>query len=72
MVTNMPEVEKNRDIISGQHRLLNLCQTPFSFPKPISELTDFVGQRVPKVMALWSLETVRQLVANRGATSTAV
>ncbi len=65
MVTNMPKVDKNRDIISGQHRLLNLCQAPFNFPKPISELTDFVGQRVPKVMALWSLETVKELVANR-------
>jgi hypothetical protein len=72
LVTNMPAVEKNRNIITGQHRLLNLCQAPFDFPKPISELTDYVGNRVPKVMALWSLETVRSLVASRraGVTST--
>jgi hypothetical protein len=63
LVTNMPKVEKNRDIVTGQHRLLNLCQAPFSFPKPISELTDFVGVRVPKVMALWKLETVKEIVA---------
>jgi hypothetical protein len=65
LVTNMPEVDKNRNIITGQHRLLNLCQAPFNFPKPISELTDYVGKRVPKVMALWRLETVKEVVAGR-------
>ncbi len=71
MVTNMPAVEKNRDIISGQHRLLNLCAAPFNFPKPVSELTDYVGQRVPKVMALWTLETVRKLVEERSKAAAA-
>lgn len=71
LVTNLPQVARNRDIISGNYRLLNLCRAPFYFPKPISELTDFVGQRVPKVMALWSVDTVRELVANRRATPTA-
>jgi hypothetical protein len=71
LVTNMLETEKNRDIITGKHRLLNLCQAPFNFPKPISELTDFVGKRVPKVMALWSLETVKEVVANRSPTTNA-
>lgn len=69
LVTNMPETRRNRDILTGKHRLLNLCEAPFNFPKPISELTDFVGQRVPKVMALWKLETVKEVVANRSSTA---
>ncbi|QZH74933.1 MAG: class I SAM-dependent methyltransferase [Erythrobacter sp.] len=54
LTTNMPQVEANRDIVTGKHRPLNLGAAPFNFGPPTDSFADFHAPRREKYMALWT------------------
>lgn len=48
---------RNRDIISGEHRLIDLFSPPFLFPSnPLYRIEDWVMPKPEKEMCLWSRE----------------
>src|SRR6185503_504867 len=53
LTTTSPQVEKNRDILTGQWRLLNLEASPFDFPKPLWSAPEDIGSAD---LALWRLD----------------
>lgn len=51
-VTNEP----NRDIITGDFRLLDLLKFPFNFPEPLYIMDDTYAHHPQRNMAIWSRE----------------
>ena len=49
---------------SGGFRVINLQQPPFSLPKPLTRIDDFVVPAIPRYLALWSREQIVKAVAN--------
>lgn len=50
----LPEGRKNKDIISGDFRPLDLTIAPFCLPEPLELLTDYRGGRdLPRFVGLW-------------------
>lgn len=60
LVTTFPKTKKNKNIITGAWRALNMEKIPFDFPKPlvvINEKFKLRGNRFyDKSMALWRLQ----------------
>jgi hypothetical protein len=45
----------NRDIVTGDWRLIDLCAEPFGFPAQVEcEILDFVPPELPKKLCLWT------------------
>jgi hypothetical protein len=44
----------NVDVKPGGFRYVNLREPPFSLPKPILKIADFVAPAPPRYLALWS------------------
>lgn len=45
----------NRDIVTGDWRLIDLCAEPFGFPTQVErEILDFVPPELPKKLCLWT------------------
>ena len=53
VATTSPQVEKNRDILTGQWRPLNLERPPLDFPQPLWRLQEDMGNAD---LALWSVD----------------
>lgn len=49
----------NRDIVTGEHRLMDLFSAPFNFPTdPLHRIEDWVMPKPEKEMCLWSREQI--------------
>ena len=48
----------NDDVKPGGFRCINLRKPPFSLPKPILKISDFVAPAPPRYLALWSHDQV--------------
>jgi len=40
LTTHFPEMQTNKDIVTGKHRRLNFCAAPFNWPAPITAITE--------------------------------
>ncbi|MEM6382822.1 MAG: class I SAM-dependent methyltransferase [Pseudomonadota bacterium] len=60
LTTHMPQIEENRDIVTGKHRPLNLEAAPFNFEPPVDKFADFTPPRREKYMALWTREQLEK------------
>jgi len=63
MCTTFPDIRNNRDIVTGKHRKLNMCEAPFNWPQPMELFTEGTEteQVHGKCQGLWSLpEIARQ------------
>jgi Methyltransferase domain len=62
LTTTFPEHEINRDIADGDWRLLNLCNPPFLFPRPLltinEECEEIGGAYRDKSLALWEIASL--------------
>jgi hypothetical protein len=62
LTTTFPRRQKNRNIVSGDWRPINLCKDPFCFLEPIRLLEEgFLGddgRYDDKSLGLWSLENI--------------
>ncbi len=66
----------NTDIATGQFRVINLQAAPFSLPRPIETIVDYIYPFPPRRLALWSREQLLAWLNERenpdtGASSTA-
>ncbi len=66
LTTNMPQIDTNREIVTGKHRPLNLQAAPFNLGEPLDRFADYEAPRREKYMTLWSRD---QLIAARGQTA---
>jgi SAM-dependent methyltransferase len=57
LATTSSDVQKNRDILTGQWRLLNLERSPFHFPRPLWRMREDMGNAD---LALWSIDQLPQ------------
>lgn len=62
LTTNMPQVETNKEIVTGKHRPLNLQNAPFFLGEPIDSFPDYEPPRREKYMSLWTRDA---LIASR-------
>lgn len=53
---------ENKDILSGQHRLLNLQLAPFNLPAPLLTLDDGIDGEPVRKMCLWERKTLLNAV----------
>lgn len=61
LLTTMIDVKENKDILTGQWRLLNLQTSPFNFPIPLKVYEDNKNESRHKVLALWSKEQIQTI-----------
>jgi hypothetical protein len=62
LTTTFPAEQRNKDIITGDWRPINLCKAPFHFPNPkilIDEQWFEGNQKTDKSMGLWCLNDVK-------------
>jgi len=56
LATNFPEIKTNSDILTGKHRPLNFEQSPFNWPRPITQIEESHTKRHGlKSLALWRI-----------------
>jgi hypothetical protein len=59
LTTTFPECQENKDIVTGDWRIINLEKPPFNFPKPISlineKCTEGDGTYADKSLGLWKI-----------------
>lgn len=57
ITTNFPEINRNKDIVTGKHRVLNFCAAPFHWPTPVKCIVEHEGdaRRGRKEMAVWRI-----------------
>ena len=65
LTTHMPQINANRDIVTGKHRPLNLEAAPFNFEPPLDRFADYTPERREKYMALWSREQLAAALDRR-------
>jgi len=69
LTTHFTGPAENRDIVTGDWRLLNLEREPFLLPAPrrvlVESCTLEEGRGQGKCLALWELETVRAALDGR-------
>ena len=53
---------ENKDILSGQGRLLNLQLTPFNFPMPLLSIDDWLEGAPVRKMCLWDRKTLVDII----------
>ncbi len=58
LTTTFPESTANQNIPTGNFRLLNLELPPFSFPKPIATIDDWIEGHPVKKLALWERDAL--------------
>ena len=58
LTTSHSQAAANRDINTGDFRLLNLELPPFSFPKPRAVITDFIDGYPPRILGLWHRDDI--------------
>lgn len=61
LATTFPYQVSNTDILAGQHRLLNLCASPFGFPKPLKLLNEGGRETPDKSLGLWRVADLPKL-----------
>lgn len=62
LTTSNVECTKNKDILTGQCRLLNLQLAPFNFPTPLTCLDDGIEGEEVRKMCLWDRETLIEAI----------
>ena len=66
LTTTFPDVNKNRDIATGQWRTINLQQAPFSLPAPLElileDCTEGDGEFAGKSLGLWKISDIRESI----------
>ena len=61
LVTNHHDLDQNEDIVTGEWRRVNLQRPPFSFPKPLMQISEQrSGKEVTydKSLALWEISAL--------------
>lgn len=58
LTSSHPESDLNNDIPDGSFRLLNLLLPPFSLPKPIREIEDWVEGFPVRYLGLWDRDAI--------------
>jgi hypothetical protein len=66
LTTTFPQTKDNRNIPTGDFRLLNLELPPFGFPKPIESIDDWIEGHQVKKLALWERDHLRSHLATQG------
>lgn len=59
ITTSYTESDKNIDILTGEHRFLNLELPPFNFPKPELYIDDWIEGYPVKKLGLWRLSALK-------------
>jgi 2-polyprenyl-3-methyl-5-hydroxy-6-metoxy-1,4-benzoquinol methylase len=71
LTTTFPERKENRDIATGQWRVLNLEVTPFLLPRPLKLInegcTQGRGAYRDKALGLWRVTDIRESLTKRTA-----
>lgn len=69
LTTTFPERKENRDIATGQWRVLNLEVTPFVLPSPLKIInegcTQGRGSYTDKALGLWRVTDIRESLTKR-------
>ena len=65
LTTTFPHSTENKNIPTGEFRLLNLELPPFGFPKPIESMDDWIEGHPVKRLALWDRDVLRAHLARR-------
>jgi hypothetical protein len=63
--TSHTRCRANVDIKTGQFRLLNLRERPFSLPEPIYAVDDWIDGYPERQMCLWTRETIAAALTGR-------
>ena len=59
LTTSFPSINKNMDIKTGKHHLINLLLPPFSFPEPTKSIKEFAqNPNVSKSLGLWTISDI--------------
>jgi len=64
MITNHLEVTSNRDIVTGESRLLDLTLAPFHLPEPDLSIEDWLPGHPKRVVNLWRREAIAAILPN--------
>ncbi len=64
LTTSYTESTANTNILTGEHRFLNLELPPFNFPKPDLYIDDWIEGFEVKKLGLWRKETIVDRVKN--------
>jgi hypothetical protein len=62
--TTFPSIYKNKNIVTGDWRGINLCRSPFNLKEPfilIDENYYEGGEKIEKFLGVWELATMRQV-----------
>ena len=66
LTTTFPLRIANRDITTGEWRVINLCASPFNFPVPLriinEHCTEGNGIYSDKSLALWRINDIRHML----------
>lgn len=63
-----PDSHLNKDVLTGDWRVLNLMLPPFNFPSsPLFEIKDYIEPFQPESLALWTRDQIREAIANRNS-----
>lgn len=55
---------KNKDILSGDFRRIDLLSAPFNLPAPLYSIEDWMKPEHPRKMLLWSREQIKVSIEN--------
>ena len=69
LASNYPETTLNENTDNGHWRPLNLCASPYNFPKPLESMniyTDAVKQYPGNHMCLWRISDIKAIEMNFG------
>lgn len=59
LTTHFPQINENKDIVTGKHRPLNLLIKPFAWPAPLMEIIEYdTGKKGVKCLSLWEVNTL--------------
>ena len=64
LTTSYTESTANANILTGEHRFLNLELPPFNFPKPDLYIDDWIDGFEVKKLGMWRKETIVDRVIN--------
>ena len=60
MTSSHPKCHRNKDISTGDFRLLNLLEKPFNFPEPLYQIDDYINGYPERIMGLWTKEMINK------------
>lgn len=64
LLTSMPDIRMNQDIMTGSYRPLNLMREPFSLPDPRRILRDSPVHEKLRYLGLWHRDDIALLMSN--------